>query len=501
MADKNVINYSTQELIQILGLDSLDAINVLSATNEYINKFKQSNPSLSSFFHRTQKRLLNECTYPLIEGMSDMKGVVNNDKSGNDDNNNDTEDDSEDYENNDFMTNSSAEMANLKENEKKVTQTNSIPIVKGILNPTLKNITQRFVNIDSQYTSSGINNSEFSIRLSERLTNVLSIRLYSYQIPYSWYLVNSAYGNNCFWIKIKDKIITITIADGSYTYSQLESQIGTSLEDADFQFANSPCTIDIKSKMMTFNLNGGIYQNETIEANDTSIVFFSPLNNEIHCKTSYMNETFGWLCGFRVMETRVSSDGNRADVMVSLNHTKYLLLVIDDYNQNHVNSSTISIAPSDNIVKPPQPSEDTPRICEQVNPVFTESELLSDGYVHSSHVKRNTYLPTEPRTLTNAQLQSLNQTEANKSQLSFLRPSPHISDVLAIIPIKVSSELGSLCVDLTGSLQESIRNYFGPVNVDKIKVRLLNDKGVPIDLNGREWSLTLIFDCLYQFSK
>ena len=56
-----------------------------------------------------------------------------------------------------------------------------------------------------------------------------------------------------------------------------------------------------------------------------------------------------------------------------------------------------------------------------------------------------------------------------------------------------------MLVEFSGSIQENVRTYFGPVNVDRMHVRLLDDKGNQLNLNGLDWCVTLICDCLYQY--
>ena len=69
-----------------------------------------------------------------------------------------------------------------------------------------------------------------------------------------------------------------------------------------------------------------------------------------------------------------------------------------------------------------------------------------------------------------------------------------------MIPIKTSGiSTGTILVEFSGSLQDNIRNYFGPVNIDRMAVQLLDDKGNVINLNGTDWCVTLICECLYQY--
>jgi hypothetical protein len=88
--------------------------------------------------------------------------------------------------------------------------------IRGILNGNingnantannLKNVTSRFVIIDSQFrqATGGIDtlSTDYTLDLSDPLTDALSLRLYSIQIPFTWYIIDTVYGNTCFWIII-----------------------------------------------------------------------------------------------------------------------------------------------------------------------------------------------------------------------------------------------------------------------------------------------------------
>jgi len=58
---------------------------------------------------------------------------------------------------------------------------------------------------------------------------------------------------------------------------------------------------------------------------------------------------------------------------------------------------------------------------------------------------------------------------------------------------------GTVYIEFSGSLQENKRVYFGPVNIERMRVKLLDDKGNLLNLNGADWSITLVCDILYQY--
>jgi hypothetical protein len=206
----------------------------------------------------------------------------------------------------------------------------------------------------------------------------------------------------------------------------------------------------------------------------------------------------------------------QSTAIVDLNGPKYLILAVDDYNQNHVNNSLVSITqiPSD-IKMPNYFSSDIPKynVTQNTNN-FSLSEtngLLVAGKFNPSQVKyANVYYNSNftdvsgnkpPRALTQSQVYTINEINKNKSRnTNYLMKAPTNSDILALIPVKTSGvNTGDLLVDLTSPLQENLRSYFGPVTIDRLGVRLLDDKGNVLNMNGADWCVTLMCECLYQY--
>ena len=47
-------------------------------------------------------------------------------------------------------------------------------------------------------------------------------------------------------------------------------------------------------------------------------------------------------------------------------------------------------------------------------------------------------------------------------------------------------------------MQNQERLYFGPVNIRKMTIQLLNDRGDLVDLNRSDWSFSFICEQLYK---
>ena len=57
---------------------------------------------------------------------------------------------------------------------------------------------------------------------------------------------------------------------------------------------------------------------------------------------------------------------------------------------------------------------------------------------------------------------------------------------------------GSSYIEFGGTLQNQERIYFGPVNIHRMSVKLVTDRGDVVDLNNVNWSFSLLCEQLYK---
>ena len=546
--DTNVSNYTMSELMAIVNLDDLDPTSIMKATSPFVEKFKDNNPKLSSFFSDIQSQLLQYAQDLYDEDDTDDAVYPSGEKQ------------LENRYKHEYLRQKDQNQNNkITEREQKigvfgdqhvpmtrqqlgVNDTFNVSVKQDSLNPNLKNTISRFVNLDSQFRQfSGINSTStnYTLDLSDTLKNVLSMRLYSYQIPFSWYLIDPIYNNTCFWITNGTDNVPITMPSGNYNSTEFVISLNNAFTNAGFAnfqsitinnvIVNTPVYYNVNTGKITLNLYGAKINtpkyNFTVTTN-TIITFFDftgTLQCYLNCvnNTNYLNQTLGWLMGYRVPYEIIQENGNTASSVLDLIGTKYLILVVDDYNQNHVNNSLVSITEySANLKIPEYYSPDLPTTCVDSSisnlsqivtdanieslldnqGAITDNGLLIAGKYNANYTKQAIVLPSAPRTLTQAQIYTINEINKNQNTTNFRYKAPTTPDILAIIPVKTSNiSTGSVLVELSGSLQDNIRTYFGPVNIERMAVKLINDKGYVLDLNGLDWAVTLITDCLYQY--
>ena len=50
---------------------------------------------------------------------------------------------------------------------------------------------------------------------------------------------------------------------------------------------------------------------------------------------------------------------------------------------------------------------------------------------------------------------------------------------------------------MDSTLESNTRVYLGPIDVEKLRIKLMDDKGNILDLNGLDWSFSFIAEHLF----
>ena len=564
--DTNVDNYTVSELLSILGID-IDEINdddILKKTNNYIDRFKNENNSKMVIFFQQMQTKLIQYVNELEKGGNPNEYDPNTQQTDDwynyealpQDNTVQKDKITDRFQKIDVYDNNHVPMNREQLGVNNVVDTK---ISQDILNPNLENITTRFINLDSQFrqATGGIDtiSTDYTLDLSDPLTDVLSLRLYSIQIPYTWYAIDYQYGNTCFWVTNNNIDFKISVTPGNYEPSTFVTELNTSFQTAGFVFVDVtvPVSFTANNGKIQINLEGvtdpsgniinGIQQPIISESNSVitgidNVPIFDPIVHpyftffdftgnkicQLNCVSQNLsfNNTLGWVMGYRLPVTPIFNTGNVPVAVLDIYGPKYLILVIDDYNQNHINNGLVSITELSSKINVPSyynplipvkcSAPNTNLFNNVLNVEFTQENPLVglntqnigpliEEKISIGYSKKQTVLPTAPRTLTQAQLYTINQIIKNKDRnTSYRGKAPTASDTFALIPVKhTGMKTGDLYVEFSGSLQDNKRIYFGPVDIDRMKVRLLDDRGFVVDLHGSDWCVTLISENLYQY--
>ena len=449
----------------------------------------------------------------------------------------------------------------MKQNRLGVNNTHSVPFLQGTMNPTLVNQIERTVIIDSQYRTniypysggsgyfSAFNNSEksvlgnpsspsfntdFTLTLSENLTNVLELKLDSVSIPKTWSNFSPFIGNSRFGIydSSSNKTLMIDLPEMSpatpddlvrVLNQEIHARFGQQILDSsgvlqdnpylyianDIKFAYSDVTdkifIDVSNADLfpdpSLNYGSGteyefiwfnreLFSTEESSSNNTDRLF----NFGANCfNVEFTNNNFGWSIGFRetpdVSSNTVSSNYRAllgrvnplvADTTPKLKTIDYLVVVFDDFNKNRLNTGIVSgVEQSTKLSIPNYTNEDNLNCnSEGGSPFFSK---------------------VAPRQLTQAQLYTINSIIEDRQKSKDRNSAPTLSDAFCTIPVPSNIGQNDRIVLYSSEISTSTRKYFGPVNIERVRATLYDDRGNIVNLRGHDWSFTLKTKQLYQY--
>ena len=537
--DMNVDNYSPSELFQILNIQDPTKENIQKATDNIIQQFtEEGNMAMVEFFRNAETRMLDALPEP------NDKNLVNFDNQFNSQNTDENQ--MQQWWSQQKLNQSDTNQANkiterkqrigifdnnhniMKRERLGVSNSFSVPVAQGQMNPNLKNTCTRLVNIDSQFRqnsfpaknglpydqivnphTSTYSSTDFTVDLTDTLHNVISLKLYSVTIPYSWYTIDVAYGTNCFLLKIDTTWHNITIDNGNYTVDGGDTDIIAALNNEiwsvttydsttwsePFKYIKTSGKVVFTPPFSTTGTTGTIiWYLSKGEINNTDIFGYNP---PTMCDTNCgigkkANSNLGYLLGFRNSKYEwTNTDTIKSEAIINLYGPRYLMLILDDYNQNHLNKGLVSI--QDVPKKADLPSYYDPNLpC--VNAPTDESQGILQPYPFT--------LQGAPRKLTKAKQDTINSIMKDRSQTTSNKvKSVTDSDMFALIPIKksINTQIGEGLTEFSGPIQVNERIYFGPVDIDRMRIRLVTDKGDTLNLNGNDWSFCMIAEVLYQY--
>lgn len=343
---------------------------------------------------------------------------------------------------------------------------------EGITPYKPETVVTRIVSIDSQYRqniatltpdgrsgkdgepdSNSLNfNTNFTIDLPETLTNVISIKLNSVQIPTTWYTFDTHLGN------------TVYKYGGSSDFSNI---------DPGNYDINEICTA------LNFGASSTSYNNKIKLIDNTPTPITSYSNDMSY---SFINQNLFWTLGFR---KKPGSDGKitfnsdkEGDVPADLYGPRYFVLNIDDYNQNIKNKGLLSVTDQYNPVNAIQTNRETGSNETKLTKAQLFSKTAQLGY---DDLSGNDWVAPN----------RFNNVRNNRGSRS--------NNAFALIPLKDVISLRAKqepIIEFGASLKDNIRKYSGPVDIERLKIQLLDDKGNLVNLHDNDWSFSLIVEQL-----
>ena len=198
-------------------------------------------------------------------------------------------------------------------------------------------------------------------------------------------------------------------------------------------------------------------------------------------------------CGWNI-ENSGAKYYNIANVPLKLHSTKYLYICVNDFQQNRPPNNIIRA--SEQITQLTVPSYIN---LHNYSTKTTRSERLEDLSAeiicdNSNNLGNPIVVPSFPRVITQNQIYSANQI-INNNKKTISNTNETITDVLGIIPLNLNDR--NIVVKSQNIFKS--REYFGPIRLERLEIKLKNDKGNIVNLNGQDWGFNIVVEQLYQY--
>jgi hypothetical protein len=283
----------------------------------------------------------------------------------------------------------------------------------------------------------------------------------------------------------KGSIISL-VNEGNLQYANIRMNINKTYYSSDFKLV-------LYDSVSFVYCNVGVAQNATWDSTLGWLLGFhsfteyelydftnEPLTTiDNYYKNVFNDNNFGYTNSYNSTTKKIAV---RGDVVLNTNLYNYFLVVLDDFIQNHVNAGLITITSLENDVALPSYASRVSYQCDPVTGIKTAVSATN---------KLNTDLSSK-------QLYAMNQIIENRRTKSKSYASgPYLKDVFALIPIKLTGlQFGQTYMEFGGTMQNQDRKYYGPVRIQKFSIKLMNDKGQIVDLNGANFSISIICEIL-----
>ena len=310
------------------------------------------------------------------------------------------------------------------------------------INPIAKQTKTQLININTKFRKSYYETSatDFVVDLPEEFKNVISLTVQSVQIPNSNYTFSSTLGTN---------------------------EIGVELFDIDTASGN---LISGTQQKRAIKITNGIYNGNMLEDYLNTYVFSDLSLNRIACSYDDITRKFRFFRDYRSiaqggqpqtpgvrhafnLDFRLQDDPNRP-IQLNMGWILGYRQQYYDWFTDYTDSSGVSFDKQ-----------------EGFNPEAIYDTLGSKYYILS--------------------IDDFNKNYSNTLTSPFQESMFNDQNAIAKIPNSPNLQ------QLDDIFYQSRREYFGPVNIKKMRIRLLDELGRIVDLNNNDYSFSIVIEQLY----
>ena len=333
-----------------------------------------------------------------------------------------------------------------------VIHTRPTNLAPGRVNPISQRTIPKLITIDSRFRKEyyKTNSADLNLTLPFRIDKVLVMNLESVQIPLSYYPINDAHDNNNFIIVVTNgtdwMTFQVIIPEGFYSNSEFITYLNTVVFTTDWDTRVAA----VSAPFARVAGPTGVMQNQLIaKYHPTTGKIIFCVNPDTISSITELQLDFSRPIGSTFDGTTWNDKETNTDLQMRLGWMLGYKAALYTGNTSYVGESPMSI---------------------------TGSRYL---YVAVDDYQNNNY-----ENLITAFAESY----LSKNMLARIPLTGAFGLPVPFTNIKLPPEV----------LANQRRIYFGPVDIERLHVQILDDLGRQINLNGADWNFTLHFSHVYE---
>jgi len=327
----------------------------------------------------------------------------------------------------------------------------------GILNPLKVNTIKRAVNIDTRFRPNyySTKSTDLQINLPTKVERAVSMRLASIEIPMSFYAINSSFGNNVFKV-------SWDWLDGANNNVTDASSVVITLPDGNYD-------IGLSDKTKAARLETEI--NAQLAASEAGVATVGKLNlrfevNPITGKSRFFQDPSGILVP-QARQFKIYFTSNKDGVVLSATENPQPLQMTLGWMLGYRSSTGVYSSTA----------------------VGANGSIISEGICN---VQGTRYIYVCIDDFVNSSNNYFTAAFANSIMAPNIITRINVADLAQDVTVYHYAQQEGYSTELDRS-----RNYFGPVDIQKMRVTLYDEYGRILNLNHMDWSMELMFECVY----
>ena len=359
-----------------------------------------------------------------------------------------------------------------------------------------KSIIKRTYTIDSlfrqNYDSNDNQSHNYVITLPETINKAITMSVSSIEIPLTYHNISEELNNNTFRIQVDDVFGNPTSISGNIflVIGMYESRYAGEISTTFRKAASIKTEVN---RAIKYFLTNNFITNNLINFSPTDISLATDLCNNLTFEINPRS-------GFSFFKYDLTNDSSNAIPNLFDNYS--IKIDFDVNNNETISNQTTGATISTSCYQ----NEIYQKLGWQLG--FREKNIVLDSSINNYNDLSNTELTVisrcpcyinYPRYIYIAidDFQSSSRNYFSIASESIIAPNIiGRINILSLLEEKTPFKQAAAPGDFIYN-NKHVREYFGPTNINKLKISLLDEYGRPFTLNNMDWSFILSFECFY----